>query len=261
MPDPLSGYGSLGGGKGTTAGTPGASTGTGTNSNPFEQTTSFGLFGGGSSPGATVNSNGLAPQPVSGANDSLTAFFRSLSNLTGDTGVNLVNQGSSTVGLGMQTVGQGLGDQATGMQTLQAPIDFYKKLLSGDPATMTQALAPTASLINQQYETATSGVSSNTAQGGFRSAAMAGLPFAKAGAVGNAALGLQSTAATQLGTLGGEQAAIGQGESNTGLGVAGVGTTQQAQGLQALTATLTGILQKMGINVQGSTANQVGAIL
>jgi hypothetical protein len=242
MPDPLSGYGSLGGGKGTAA--PGGQSGN-------WKTT----------PGAPTDPNGLAPQPISGSNDSLTAYFRSLSNLTGATGVNQFNQGGTTVGQGLQTVGTGLADQQTGMQTLNAPIDFYKKLLSGDPATMTQALAPTASLISQQYETAASNTSSNQAQGGFRSAAMAGIPVAKAGAVGNAALGLQSTAATQLGTLAGEQASIGQGESNTGLGVAGVGTTQQGQGLQALTATLTGILQKMGINVQGSLPNEIGAFL
>ena len=232
--DPFSGYRTLGGGAGTTTSTPSS------------------WFSTKQSP---TDSSGLAPQPVNGANDSLTAFFRSLTNLTGQTGVNQVNQGAATIGQGLQTVGTGLGDQATGMQTLQAPIDFYTKLLSGDPATMTQALAPTASLISQQYEGAKSATGTGLPSGGFRSTAMAGLPFAQASKVGDAALGLQSEAAKQLGTLGGEQATIGQGISNTGLGVAGVGSTQQSQGLTALMGTITDILGKMGINLQGSGVN------
>ena len=227
--DPFSGYKTLGGGAGTTGGTGGAG-------------------------------GGLAPQPVSGGNDSLTQYFRSLSNLTGQTGVNQVNQGAQTVGQGLSTVGTGLGDQATGMQTLQAPIDFYNKLISGDPATMEQALAPTASLISQQYEGAKSATGEGMPAGGFRSTALANLPFAQAGQVGNAALGLQNTAAQQLGVLGGQQAGIGQGESSTGLGVAGVGTTQQSQGLTALMGTVTDLLSKMGINQQGSGANAFSTI-
>ena len=232
--DPFAGYKTLGGGAGTATGTP--SSWFSTKQSPTDQ-------------------SGLAPQPVNGANDSLTSFFRSLTNLTGQTGVNQVNQGAATVGQGLSTVGTGLGDQATGMQTLQAPIDFYTKLLSGDPAAMTAALAPTANIISQQYEGAKSATGEGLPSGGFRSTAMAGLPFAQAGKVGDAALGLQSTAATQLGTLGGQQASIGQGISNTGLGVAGVGSTQQSQGLTALMGTITDLLAKMGINLQGAGVN------
>ena len=232
--DPFSGYKKLGGGQGTMTGTPSS------------------WFSTKSSP---TNASGLAPQPVNGANDSLTAFFRSLTNLTGQTGVNMVNQGAATIGQGLETVGTGLEGQGAGLQTLQAPIDFYNKLLSGDPAAMTSALAPTASIISQQYEGAKSATGQGLPSGGFRSTAVAGLPFAQAGKVGDAALGLQSTAAQQLGVLGGEQAEIGRGISNTGLGVAGVGTTQQSQGLTALMGTITSILAKMGINLQGAGVN------
>ena len=232
--DPFAGYKTLGGGSGTSTGTP---------SSWF------------STKSAPTDSSGLAPQPVNGANDSLTAFFRSLTNLTGQTGANQVNQGAATVGQGLSTVGTGLTDQQTGMQTLQAPIDFYTKLLSGDPATMTAALAPTANIISQQYEGAKSATGEGLPSGGFRSTAIAGLPFAQAGKVGDAALGLQSDAAKQLGSLGSAQAAIGQGESSTGLGVAGVGSTQQSQGLSALMGTITDILGKMGINLQGAGVN------
>jgi hypothetical protein len=232
--DPFAGYKTLGGGSGTTTSTP---------SSWF------------STKNSPTDSSGLAPQPVNGANDSLTAFFRSLTNLTGQTGANQVNQGASTIGQGLQTVGTGLEGQAAGLSTLNAPIDFYQKLLSGDPATMTAALAPTASLISQQYEGAKSAAGTGLPSGGFRSTAVANLPFAQAGKVGDAALGLQSTAATQLGTLGGQQASIGQGISNTGLGVSGVGSTQQSQGLTALMGTITDLLGKMGINLQGSGVN------
>lgn len=234
--DPFSGYRSLGGGPPAGANAPGES--------GFFQTKS-----------APTNSLGLTPQPVGGANDSLTAFFRSLTNLTGGTGAAQFNQGAQTIGQGMQTIGTGLEDQQKGFDTLNAPIEFYQKLLDGDPAAMAAALAPTASLISQTYEGAKTATSAGLPSGGFRSSAVAGLPFAQASKVGDEALKLQPEAAKQLGVLGGERAGIGRGISDTGLGVAGVGSTQQSQGLQALMGTITDLLSKMGINIQGGTSN------
>lgn len=231
--DPFSAYQTLGGGS-AGAGSPGS------------------WFSTKSSP---TNNLGLAPQPVSGANDSLTAFFRSLTNLTGGTGVSQFNAGGNTIGAGLGTVGTGLEGQQAGLNTLNAPIDFYTKILSGDPAAIQQALAPTANAISQQYEAAKTGASEGMPAGGFRSTTLAGLPFAQAAQVGNAALGLQPAAANALGQLGGEQAGIGQGISQTGLGVAGIGSTQQSQGLQALFSTIQALLGKMGINLQGSGVN------
>lgn len=213
----------------------------------------------------TVGSGGFGSgnngiQPLTGGGDQLTAFFRSLSNLTGTTGANLLGAGGQTTGTGLGTVGQGLADTSTGMSTLNAPIDFYKKLISGDPATMTAALGPTASLIGQQYAGVQQNATNNLPGGGYRSVVQAGIPQAQAAAVGNAAEGLQSTAAQALGQLGAEQASIGQGESGTGLGVAGVGSTQTSQGLSALVSTIQSALQRMGINLQSSGINQFATL-
>lgn len=209
--------------------------------------------------GAT-GASGLAPQPVSGANDSLTAFFRSLTNLTGGTGASLYNTGANTVGTGLGTVGLGLEAQNAGLGTLQPSIDFYSKILSGDPAAIQQALAPTATALSQSATSAEQQVGQNSAMGGFRSTALAGLPFAQSAQLGNAALNLQPEAAQELNTLAGTQAGIGRGISETGLGTAGIGTTEQAQGLQALMSTIQAMLGKMGINIQGSFANQFATI-
>lgn len=211
--------------------------------------------GGGSGP------SGITPQPVSGSDNSLTAFFRGLSNLAGTAGAGTLGAGSNLLGTGMGVTQGGLDVTGTGLQTLQAPEDFYKKILSGDPTATTQALAPTAANIAQITSGATDQAQRGMPAGGYRAATLAGIPFAQAEQVGNAALGLQPAAAQALTQIGGEQAQIGQGISQTGLGVGGLGTQLTGEGLQALQNTIADMLSKMGINIQGGTTNQFAQIV
>jgi hypothetical protein len=148
-----------------------------------------------------------------------------------------------------------LGITQGGLQTLAAPTAFYQQLLSGNPQAVTQALAPTASNLSQIYSGATTQANQGMPGGGYRASTLAGLPFAQAQQVGNAALGLQPAAAQALTGIGGEVAQIGQGVSGIGLGVGGMGTTLTAQGLQSLQNTIADVLSKMGINIQGGTTN------
>jgi hypothetical protein len=160
----------------------------------------------------------------------------------------------------------GFGTTQTGLQTLQPSIDFYSKILAGNPIATTQALAPTASNIAAITSGATDQASRGMPGGGYRAATLAGLPFAQAQQVGNAALALQPQAAQQLAALGGqqaqigaEQASIGQGIAGTGLGIGGMGTTLTAQGGQMLQNTIADMLQKMGINI--SDPGALGAFI
>ena len=227
----------------------------------------FSMFGPTTGSSSGSGSSGLATQPISG--DSLTQFFRSLSNYLGGTGAGLTSTGTGLVGGGVGVAGtgadiatQGLGTTETGLATMQPAIDFYNKILTGDPTATTAALAPTAANINQITAGATDQASQGMPAGGYRAATLAGLPFAQASQVGNAALQLQPAAAQaldQLGgqqaTIGGEQATIGQGISSTGIGVGQLGSTMTGQGLSAAEAALTSLLQKMGYNIQGGTSN------
>ena len=137
-----------------------------------------------------------------------------------------------------------------GLQTLQPAIDFWTKLGSGDPSTMTQVLSPTATNIANIFAGATDQASRGGPAGGYRSATQANLPYAQAQMVGNQALQLQPTAMQQLAGLGQEQAGIGSMMGNLGLGTGQLGTTLTGQGIQGLTAAEQAVLQKMGINLQ-----------
>lgn len=192
--------------------------------------------GGGRGPtGGGSGAFGLQPQNPFSGND-LTQMGRSLTNLLGSTG-GYYGQ------LGTGLLSGGLGVTQTGLQTMQPSIDFYTKLLSGDPSTVTSALAPTAANIANIFSGATDQASRGMPAGGYRASALANLPFAQAGMVGNAALGLQNQAAQGLGQLGGQEAGIG-------LGIGGLGTTMTGQGLQGLSAAENAVLQKMQLNLQ-----------
>jgi hypothetical protein len=229
----------------------------------------FGGAGGGSSAG------GLQPQPVSAGNDDLTRYQRSAMNLQGTTAPGMIQMGGNLIGAsmpitqgGIDMSGAGFGTTETALKTMQPGIDFYNKLASGDPLTMTQALSPTAQAIAQITAGATDQGSRGMAPGGYRAAYLSGLPFAQTAQLGEAAYQLQPAAAAALqqagqaqAAVGGEQAQIGQGVAQTGLGVGQLGTVLTGQGLQTLQNTIADILQKMGINIQGGTAATTSQIL
>lgn len=229
----------------------------------------FGNLGGSNTSTGGFGPSGISPQPVSGSDNSLTAFWRGLSNLAGSAGANFLGAGGQMLGTGMGVTqggldmsGTGFGTTQTGLNTLQPSIDFYNKILSGDPTATASALAPTAANISAITSGATNQASQGMPGGGYRAATLAGLPYAQAAQVGNAALALQPAAAQALGQLGGEQAQIGaeqaqigQGVSQTGLGIGQLGTVLTGQGLQALQNTIADVLSKMGINIQGGTAS------
>lgn len=198
------------------------------------------MFGGGGGVGGGPTGGGsgafgLQPQNPFSGND-LTQMGRSLTNLLGSTG-GFYGQ------LGTGMLGTGMGVTQTGLQTMQPSIDFYNKLISGDPSTMTGALAPTAANIANMFSGLNQQLFSGLPSGGYRATAMANSPFAQTQMVGNAALGLQNQAAQGLGQLGGQQAGIG-------LGIGGLGTTMTGQGIQGLSAAENAVLQKMQLNLQ-----------
>ena len=126
---------------------------------------------------------------------------------------------------------------------IQAPMDYYAKLLSGDKAAMAEAIAPEAQRIGSNYAMAANSARSNMARGGYASSTLANLPFKQAGetntllqtlrpnaaaAMGNLALG-----AGQLGNSTGSNMISALAASNqAGSGVLGTGTQQQGNLLQ-----------------------------
>jgi len=233
----------------------------------------YSMFGGSgnriSGSGAT-DPFGTSPQPISGADNSVTAGQRASMNLLGQAaptaftmGQNLLGTGLGVTQGGLGVAGGGVGVMGTGLETLQPSIDFYNKILAGDPSTTSAALAPTAANIAQIYSGALNQANQGMPAGGYRAATLAGLPQAQAAQVGNAALGLQPAAAQALAALGGEQAQIGQGIAGVGTTIGGLGTQIGGLGTQLTGQGLSGIqnlaqdlLEKQHINQLDPTVLQ-----
>jgi hypothetical protein len=149
--------------------------------------------------GLPLNGSSLTTEPVSGGDNSLSQYLRSLTNFGGTSG---------TAAFG------------TGQQLIQPAADYWSAILSGNPQALTAATAPTASMLSTLYSGATNNASTGLPQGGYRSTQIAQLPFSQAQQVGNYLLGLQPQAASQLGQLGTTES--------------GLGSNMLAQTLQAL---------------------------
>lgn len=132
----------------------------------------------------------------------------------------ILRQGINLVG------GQGASMTGFGNALLQSPVNFYSALLSGDPTRITQALAPTAAAVGQQFIAPTEEAMQTMPRGGYASSTIAELPFTEASKVGNAALGLQPAAAEAL---------------------TGLGTQEQQLGMAGLQQIIQAALQKMGV--------------
>lgn len=193
----------------------------GTSSSPFGVPSTPPLAAGGPTAGfaAGANSSDILRQGI---------------NLTGGQGVDL-----STVGGGL--LGQGV-------NMLNLPANYYQKLLSGDPTTITQALAPTAAALAPQTQNLIQTATNNMPRGGFAASTVAEAPFAEQAKLNEAAYGQIPGAATGAAGLGSTVAGLGQGE--------------QQLGLQALQQIINASLGKMGVTtgITGNLAN-VGSFL
>lgn len=160
--------------------------------------------------------------PGSGQN-SLDQYTRSLANLMGKSGQQILGGAQGYIDQGTNTVNQGLGTVGGGLGSTNASANYYQNLLSGNPAAMAQAIQPTANGIRAQYQGARNQLNTYAPMGGGRSNLMAQLPFQSAGAISNALAQVQPQAAQQLGSL-------GLGIGNLGLGIGGLGLNQQQFG-------------------------------
>jgi hypothetical protein len=128
-------------------------------------------------------------------------------------------------------------------QGIQAPMDYYAKLLSGDKAAMAEAIAPEAQRIGSNYAMASNTARTVMPRGGYASTTMANLPFRQAGEINTLLQTLRPGAAAAMGTLGlgagqlGSQAGSNMiqalaGSTQAGQGVLGTGVQQQGNLLQ-----------------------------
>jgi hypothetical protein len=214
--------------------------------------------------GANTN---LVTQPIAG--DTLTRYFRSISNQMGQTGAGAFNTGAGVFGQGVGgvgtaqgTAGTALGTYDKAMGTVDPAAAYWQAILQGGPAA-TAAIAPYATQVGTNYANANSTAQSMLPKGGYSSTVQAQLPFAQARDVNNSLLQLQPQAAQQLNTIAGTQGGLAGGQAGVG-GLQGNlaslllqgGLGQEGVGSNLLQSVLQGLLQKMGINVTESGQNK-----
>lgn len=134
--------------------------------------------------------------------------FGDLSNLFNfglDTSKGLLSSGSKDVGSGVNAMGTGL--------------DFFKKLLSGDRTTMTQAVAPeTNAVLNQSDAARNNRATMGTARGGGTAGANQTAQDKSMATIDNYLFGARPAAAGQVADIGGKIANVGLGETSAALG-------------------------------------------
>ena len=207
--------------------------------------------------GDNKNINGIATQDLGG--NSLTQQMRSIQNWLSTNGASTYQQGQDTTNTGIQgfgtaadSTGTAMGSTGTAMDTTGAALkslnpaeDYWTKLLSGDQATMNQAIAPVATQAGTNYATAMTSANQNMPKGGYAGVLSASLPQAQAREVNQALYALQPTAATNLNTIANTKNAVAGTQSN----IAGVqGNIAGVQGQLANWLSSLGIdISKLGL--------------
>jgi len=176
------------------------------------------LFGGGGpkdSSSYTAMNNGQAPatgqiatEGINNSQDSLTQFLRSLFNTTGTQGASALSQGVGGAGTAM---------------------DYWSKILSGNPSAIMSVMSPEVQAAQAQYKGAQTQANMFAPRGGGRSSMMAQLPMQQAGTIGNIIAQARPAAAGNL--------------AQTGLGMGGLGAN-------LLNMTMQGQMGRRGQNNQ-----------
>lgn len=176
----------------------------------------------------------LTTQPVSGGNNDLTQYQRSLTNNIGTAGQNLLTQGTGQVG--------------------QA-LSYWGPILSGNRAEMSAALAPEINTINSGYNQQRQQLDTFAPRGGGRANLMQQLPFNQTRDISTLFSGLRPQAANAV-------AGIGENQQSTGsnmlaqavqavLQKMGLNVQQSGQAM-ALGGALAGPFATLGSNVLGA---------
>lgn len=136
--------------------------------------------------------------------------------------------GGALAGQGANLFASGMGMAQQGQQTLAGPTGYYQKLLSGNRALQSQAVAAPRGAISDIYRGAGRSLEHSGIRGAQREVAQGELSRQRAGQISSLITGVQPGAAAALTDIGHTQ--TGQGTAQAGVGV---GATGQAGGIFA----------------------------
>lgn len=131
--------------------------------------------------------------------------------------------GSTLAGEGGELYGQGAGMVQRGQATLAQPTSYFQKLLSGNRALQSQAVAAPRAAISDVYRGAERNLERGGVRGASRDVAKAELGRERSGAISSLITGVQPAAAGALTSIG--QTQTGQGAGIAGQGVGATGTS------------------------------------
>lgn len=129
-------------------------------------------------------------------------------------GTALAGQGTGLFNTGTGMVGQG-------QATVAGPTSYYQKLLGGNRALASQAIAAPRAAISDVYRGAERGLEQGGVRGAQRDVAKAELARGKAGQISSLITGVQPGAAGALTSIGENQTSQGAGLAATGVGATG----------------------------------------
>lgn len=204
---------------------------------PKDDPTSFTQENGGKTPAEGQ----FAAEGIDHTQDSLTQSLRSLSNFTGQSGMDTLKTGQGTV-----ASGKGTFEGAT--HDLAQPMDMFRKLLGGDRSEIESALGPEKDAITGQFDKIREMFATTGARGGGRTSTLTQLPFQQTKMISDLISKARMGAASAEGNLALNKAQLGLGEAGVGLGEEGIG-----QNLLGLTNQ--NLLGRRGQNVQVNMAN------
>ncbi len=170
----------------------------------------------------TSAGGGLRPEPIDPRQNSQTQYLRSLTNLLGAEGENLLKSGTTTY--------------AQGKALFDEPQRYYSNILSGDRDAALTAVGPEVRSVLAQYDGARRAVGEFGGRGGGRSSGMAELEFKKAGDISSLLQKARPDAAAKLTDL----ARI----------LSALGISQEGAGLQGTGTALRGVLGKAGQDIE-----------
>jgi hypothetical protein len=134
--------------------------------------------------------------------------------------------GSALAGMGRGLYGTGTGMVRQGQTTLAQPTSYYQKLLGGNRALASQAVAAPRTQISDVYRGAERNLEQSGVRGASRDVAKGEIARQRAGQISSLITGVQPGAAGAL-------TSIGENQTTQGAGIAGqgVGATGAAGGL------------------------------
>jgi hypothetical protein len=150
----------------------------------------------------------------------------------------------------MQAQGQALGQQgqqlsAQGAAAMGPSLDYFKKLLSNDPAEVAQATAPERRRVIDQYDTARRSAGQFTPRGGGQASTSEELRAREASDLATIGADLRSKAASEAATIGNQLLSSGLGaqEQSINAMASSLGPlfTQQQADSQSTLQTIAGI--------------------